>query len=91
MRQLVVLTGMPKTRLLLVKMMSIHAEKINFTSENNLKGDASLKTNTGNGKCNVSSKTFKGYVEYLGCAIRVAILPFILVLRCLLLFMVLLK
>lgn len=54
------------------------AEKVNFTSENNIKADASLKTNTGNGKCNVSSKTFKGYVEYLGCAIRVAILPFIL-------------
>lgn len=50
-----------------------------FTSNgSDIKSDASLKTNIGTGKCNVSAKSIKGYVEYFGCAVRVSVLPFIL-------------
>src|SRR3990167_6992695 len=39
--------------------------------------DASINANLGNGKCNLTEKTLKGYVNYLGCAAQVFVIPFI--------------
>ncbi len=54
------------------------SQKTNFTSEQNISIDRSIDTNAGNGQCVVSAKTLKGYVEYIGCAVRVVVLPFII-------------
>lgn len=42
-----------------------------------IKNDTSLNANIGNNNnCRVSKRTFKSYVDYLGCILRVYLLPF---------------
>ncbi len=43
------------------------------------RSNGNVDTNTGgpNDRCALPSKTLKGYVDYFGCAVRIAVLPFI--------------
>lgn len=51
----------------------------NFSAEGDYSNSASVNINTagGNNTCRVETKTLNGYVDFIGCAVRVAILPFI--------------
>ena len=42
----------------------------------NIKNDTSLNANISNNNCRVYKRTFKSYVDYLGCVLRVYLLPF---------------
>ncbi len=54
-------------------------EKVNITTEGNINNDTSILRSAGTNTCTVASnnKTFGGYVDYIGCLVRVSILPFI--------------
>lgn len=56
---------------------NIGNETINITHTTNEINDTSINANLGDRKCNLSEKTFRGYVNYLGCSVRVFVLPFI--------------
>jgi len=58
---------------------SFSNDPIKFGKEGEYSNNTSLNINVqgGNRACNLKSKTFSGYVDYVGCAIRVAVLPFI--------------
>lgn len=49
----------------------------NITSENNITNDTSILRSAGTNNCPITQKTFGGYVDYIGCLVRVSILPFI--------------
>lgn len=54
-------------------------DQVNITTEGNINNDTSILRSAGSNTCSVASnnKTFGGYVDYLGCLVRVSILPFI--------------
>ncbi len=57
----------------------VGSEKNNITTEGAIGSDGSIKNNSG-GVCVVANKTLDGYVDFIGCAVRVAVLPFIIAL-----------
>ncbi len=53
-------------------------DAFNFTGTNDFQiEEVNTNVNRSNNRCNVSARTLSGYVDYIGCMIRVAILPFV--------------
>ncbi len=54
-------------------------DKTGYQAGEAYRSNGNVDTNTTgvNDRCSLASKTLKGYVDYLGCAVRIAVLPFI--------------
>lgn len=55
------------------------SERVTITAESRIGSDGSLRSNA-SGRCSVAERTLAGYVDFIGCAVRVAIMPFIVAL-----------